>query len=121
MASPLIAVVDDDEAVRGATRRLMRSLGYQVSTFSSAEEFLGSEQIRDTTCLITDLHMPGMSGIELQDRLIADGRRIPVIFTTGYPDEKVRIRAMKAGAIGFFTKPCNDQFLNCLGAALKAH
>jgi FixJ family two-component response regulator len=80
MATPLIAIVDDDEAVRGATGRLVRSLGHQVSTFGSADEFLGSEQIDDTTCLITDLHMPGISGIDLQHRLIAEGHRIPVIF-----------------------------------------
>ena len=99
----------------------MRSLGYSVSTFGSAEEFLKSEQISNTSCLITDLQMPGLSGLDLQDRLIARGHRFPIIFLTGYPDEDVRIRAMKAGAIGFLSKPCNDDhLLGYLDKALKA-
>ena len=85
--------------VREAMKSLVRSLGYNVSTFGSAEEFLNSEQVSRTSCLITDLHMPGLSGLDLQDRLIARGHRFPIIFITGYPDEDVRIRAMKAGAI----------------------
>ena len=96
---PMIAIVDDDKAVREATESLMRSLGYHASTFASAEEFLQSEQISNTSCLITDVQMPGLSGIDLQDRLIARGHRIPIIFITGYPDDSVRARAMKAGAV----------------------
>ena len=102
---PMIAIVDDDEAVREATKGLVRSLGYNASTFASADHFLKSEQLHNTSCLITDLHMPGLSGIDLQDHLIARGHRIPVIFITGYPDESVRTRAMKAGAVGFLSKP----------------
>ena len=122
MNFPIIAIVDDDESMREATENLVRSLGYHASTFSSADEFLNSEQLHDTSCLITDLHMPGLSGIDLQDRLIARGHRIPIIFITGYPDENVRTRAIKAGAVGFLSKPYNhDHLLGCLDKALKAH
>jgi FixJ family two-component response regulator len=117
----MIAIVDDDEAVREATQRLVQSLGYHASTFASADEFLESDQVHDTSCLISDVRMPGLSGIELQDRLIAGGHRIPIIFITGHPDENVRIRAMKAGAIGFLSKPYNhDHLLGYLEKALKA-
>ena len=117
----MIAIVDDDDAVREAMKLLLRSLGYNASTFGSAKEFLNSEQVDDTSCLITDVQMPGLSGIDLQDRLIARGHRIPIIFITGYPDENVRMRAMKAGAIGFLSKPINhDHLLGCLEKALKA-
>ena len=117
----MIAIVDDDEAVREATEKLVRSLGYHASTFGSADQFLNSEQVHDTSCLITDLQMPGLSGRELQDRLIAGGHRIPIIFITGYSDENVRARAMKAGAIAFLTKPVNsDHLLGYLDKALKA-
>ena len=117
----MIVIVDDDEGVREATKTLVRSLGYNASTFGSANEFLKSEKVHDTSCLITDLQMPGLSGIDLQDRLIASGYRIPIIFITAYPDEKARARAMNAGAIGFLSKPCNDDLLlGCLEKALKA-
>ena len=121
MSSALIAIVDDDEAVRKAMKTLLLSLGYNASTFGSAEEFLNSERINDTSCLITDLHMPGLSGLDLQDLLIAAGHRIPIIFITGHPDENVRARAMKAGAVAFLTKPVNaDHLLGYLDKALKA-
>jgi len=121
MSQGMIAIVDDDEALREAMKSLVRSLGYGVSTFGSAEEFLNSERINDTSCLITDLHMPGLSGLDLQDLLIAQGHRFPIIFLTAYPDEGVRMRAMKAGAVGFLTKPCNHgHLLDCLAKALKA-
>ena len=121
-AIPIISIVDDDDAVRDAMKLLMRSLGYHASTFGSANEFLNSEQVDDTSCLITDVQMPGLSGIELQDRLIARGHRIPIIFITGYPDENLRMRAMKAGAIAFLTKPPNhDHLLDYLEMALKAN
>jgi len=116
----MIAIVDDDEALREAMRSLVRSLGYGVSTFGSAEEFLNSEQVSDTSCLITDLHMPGLSGLDLQDRLIARGHRIPVIFITGFPNDSVRARAMKAGALAFLIKPINcNQLVDHLEKALK--
>jgi len=97
----MIVVVDDDEAVRNGTQSLVRALGYRVSTFASADEFLKSEQVHDTSCLITDVQMPGLTGIDLQDHLIARGHRIPIIFITGFPEDGVRARAMKAGAVGF--------------------
>ena len=116
-----IAIVDDDEALREAMECFVQSLGYNVSTFGSAEEFLKSEQISRTSCLITDLHMPGLSGLDLQDRLIAQGHRFPIIFITGYPDENARVRAMKAGAIAFLSKPFNaDHLIGYLDKALKA-
>ena len=116
-----IAIVDDDEAVREATKTLVRSLGYNASTFGSAEEFLKSKQFGNTSCIITDLQMPGLSGLDLQDRLLAQGHHIPIIFLTAYPEENVRIRAMKAGAVGFLSKPCNDDhLLGCIKKALKA-
>ena len=121
MSQGMIAIVDDDDVVRGAMKSLMRSLGYDASTFGSAEEFLNSEQISRTSCLITDLQMPGLSGLDLQDRLLAQGHHIPIIFLTAYPEENVRIRAMKAGAVGFLSKPCNDDhLLGCIKKALKA-
>ena len=117
----MIAIVDDDEPVRVAMKSFVRSLGYHASTFGSAEEFLNSEQVDDTSFLITDLHMPGLSGLDLQDRLLAQGHHIPIIFLTAYPEENVRIRAMKAGAVGFLSKPCNDDhLLGCIKKALKA-
>ena len=117
----MIAIVDDDDVVREAMKSLMRSLGYNASTFGSADEFLKSEQVSKTSCLITDLHMPGLSGLDLQDRLIATGHRFPIIFITGYPDEEVRAQAMKAGAIAFLSKPFNaDHLISYLDKALKA-
>ena len=107
--------------MRNGTQSLVRALGYRASTFASADEFLKSEQVHDTSCLITDVQMPGLSGLDLQHRLIAQGHRIPIIFLTGYPDENLRARAMKAGAVGFLSKPCNDNhLLSYLNKALKA-
>ena len=114
----MIAIVDDDEAVRVAMKSLVRSVGHHASTFASVEEFLKSKQFSNTSCIITDLQMPGLSGLDLQDLLIARGHRFPIIFLTAYPDEDVRIRAMKAGAIGFLRKPCSDEHL--LGYLNKA-
>ena len=118
----MIAIVDDDAAVREALRQFVRSLGHNASTFGSAVEFLNSEQVSNTSCLITDVQMPGLSGLDLQDLLIARGDRIPIIFITGYPDENVRTRAMKAGAISFLIKPPNHHDLvDHLEKALKAN
>ena len=118
--TPMVVVIDDDEAVRDATQGLLRAMGYHASTFASADDFLKSEQVHDTSCLITDVQMPGLSGIDLQDRLIARGHRIPVIFITGYPNDSLRARAMKAGAVGFLRKPYNvDHLISCLDKALK--
>jgi FixJ family two-component response regulator len=121
MSQVLIAIVDDEEPVRNATKSLVRSLGYHASTFGSADDFLKSEQVHDTSCLITDVQMPGLSGLDLQDRLIARGHCIPIIFMTGYPNDSVRARAMKAGAVCFLNKPFDeDHFIGCIEKALKA-
>jgi FixJ family two-component response regulator len=121
MSQVLIAIVDDEEPVRDATKSLVRSLGYHASTFGSADEFLKSEQVHDTSCLITDVQMPGLGGLDLQDHLIARGHCIPIIFMTGYPNDSVRARAMKAGAVCFLNKPFSeDHFVGCIEKALKA-
>ena len=120
MSQGMIAIVDDDDALRDAVASLVRALGYDTATFGSAEAFLESEQISDTSCIITDMQMPGLSGLDLQDRLIAKGHRIPIIFITGFPDENARARAMKAGAVAFLSKPCDgDHLLDCLEKALS--
>jgi FixJ family two-component response regulator len=102
---PVISIIDDDASVRVATNRLVRSLGYIAHTFASGDEFLRSPQLTITSCVIADIHMPGMSGIELQSRLRAQGHRLPIIFITAFPDEGIRARAMDAGAICFLSKP----------------
>jgi FixJ family two-component response regulator len=121
LAKHVISIIDDDESVREATKSLVRSLGYKAAVYASAEEYLQSAQAGDSSCLITDLHMPGMSGADLQDRLIADGRQIPMIFVTAYYEEKVRDRVLDAGAYGFLRKPFNDESLiECLDKALSS-
>lgn len=118
---PVISIIDDDESVREATARLIRSLGYSSAMFASAEDYLCSDIAGQSNCVITDLHMPGMSGADLQDRLIADGRRTPIIFITAYFEEKVRARVLRAGAFGFLSKPFDESALiECVDRALKA-
>ena len=116
----MIAIVDDDVSVRDAMKHLISSLGYGALTFASAEEYLRSDCIGGTSCLITDLRMPGMDGMELQQRLIADGHRIPIIFMSAFCNEAVRSRTLQAGALGFLIKPFEDACLiRCLDEALK--
>jgi FixJ family two-component response regulator len=116
----MISIVDDDETVREATKGLVRSLGYVAETFRSAEEFLSSEHRRETACIITDVQMPGLSGVELQSRLIAEGDRLPIIFMTAFPEDRVRTRALEAGAYGYLGKPFAEKHLiDCLDRALK--
>jgi FixJ family two-component response regulator len=118
-SASLISIVDDDEEIREATKGLLRSLGYQAAAFSSAEEFLQSESLNNTACLITDVQMPGLSGIDLQGRLIARGVQVPTIFITAFPEEGTRTRAMKAGAVGYLGKPFSEEsLLRCLDSAL---
>ncbi len=115
----MISVVDDDASVREATKGLIRSLGYAAATFASAEEYLNSDHVADTACLITDVKMSGMSGVELQDRLIAAGYRTPIIFMTAFPEERTRVRALNAGALAFLSKPFDDDHLvECLNRAM---
>ena len=117
----MITVVDDDQSMRDATSRLVRSLGFAVATFASAEDFLESDRIDDTSCLITDVQMPGLSGVELQNRLIADGRFMPIIGVTAFPEESIRAQMLEAGAVGFLSKPFNDEcLLDCIATALKS-
>jgi len=118
-SNPVISIVDDDAAVREATKALVRSLGYAAAAFASGEEFLQSDRIDETSCLITDLQMPGMSGIELQRRLIGEGRNLPTIFVTASPEAQARTQAMAAGAVAFLRKPLGDDILiACLDQAL---
>ena len=117
---PVISIVDDDESVRVATKRLVRSLGFVGHAFASADEFLQSPWLADTSCVIADVQMPGISGLELQQLLVARGHRTPVIFITAFPDDRVRARALQAGAICFLTKPCHGTTLiQCLEMALN--
>jgi FixJ family two-component response regulator len=117
----LVAIVDDDASVRATTDSLLRSLGYTVHTFASAEELLQSDRLNDLSCVITDVQMPGMNGVELQDHLRNKGYRVPFIFFTAFPDEKVRARALAAGAICYLTKPFDGESLvRGLQAAVKA-
>jgi FixJ family two-component response regulator len=116
----VISIIDDDASVREATARLIRSLGHRAAVFSSAEEFLQSDRVRDSACLITDLQLSGMSGAGLQDRLIADGYQTPIIFMTAYFDEKIRARVIRAGAFGFLRKPfADDSLIESLDKALE--
>jgi FixJ family two-component response regulator len=117
--SHLISIIDDDPSVRLATQSLIRSLGYAAEVYSSAEEYLQSGRVSESSCVITDLHMPGMSGIDLQDRLAADGHHIPIIFVTAYFEERMLARVANAGAVGFLRKPFADErLIECLDRAL---
>lgn len=118
---PIISIVDDDEAVRLALRSLVRSLGYISNVFASAEEFLESSHLNETSCIISDVQMPGMNGIELQSRLKRLDCSAAVIFVTAFPDERNRALALEAGAIGFLEKPFEGRTLvKLIQAALQA-
>jgi FixJ family two-component response regulator len=115
----MISIVDDDQSVREATRSLLRSHGYAAVTFASAEEFLQSGLASDTSCLISDVRMAGLSGLELQRLLIDAGHRIPIIFMSAFPEERARAVAIEGGAHGFLTKPFSEHsLLSCLCRAL---
>jgi FixJ family two-component response regulator len=117
---PIISIVDDDASVRTATARLLRSLGFSAHAFASAQEFLSSPRLRETSCLIADVEMPGMTGVELQEYLIAHGHRTPMIFITAFPEDRVRERAMRAGAVDFLSKPFDEpRLLECVERALQ--
>ena len=102
---PMVAIVDDDEAIRTSTANLMRSFGFAANLFASGEELLHSPRLAHACCVITDVQMPGMNGLELQTLLLARGHTVPVILITAYPDERTRQNALAAGAAGFFYKP----------------
>lgn len=115
----MISIIDDDESVRTATASLVRSLGFTTRTFGSAEAFLHSPHLLDTDCVITDVQMPGMSGIELQAKLRAIGNPTPLIFITAFPEERIRRQVTAAGAIGFLSKPFDGrEMIECINLAL---
>jgi FixJ family two-component response regulator len=116
---PLIAFVDDDPLAREALEGFLKVSGFTPDIFSSAEEFLQSGRLHETSCLITDIHLPGMSGLQLQSRLAGSSSRIPVIVITAFPDDRVRERALSAGAICFLDKPFNTgDLLTCIHSVL---
>ena len=117
----LVVIVDDDELVRESLIGLMKFAGFPALTFASAEEFLNSGEQENTACLIADIRMPGMSGLELQSRLSKDNLRIPIIFITAQGDEKMRMQALRAGAVEFLAKPFDDDvLLDSVQAALNS-
>ena len=107
----MVAVIDDDEAFRAALQRLLRAAGFRVLSFASAEDFLKSGQQHETGCLVTDIRMPGMSGLDLQAKLSAEHCPIPTIFITAHGDEKMRLQAMRGGAVKFLAKPFDSAML----------
>ena len=117
----LVSVVEDDRYFRESMRRLMRSLGYNVEAFASAADFLASSRLIETTCLIADVHMPAITGIELYRHLIEAGYTIPTILVTAYPDEVDRARALNDGVVCYLRKPVDEQHLiRCIRAALES-
>ena len=121
MAVPLISIVDDDVSVREALWGLLRSVGFAVNSFASAEEFLASDQIGSANCLVLDVRMPGMGGIELLRRLVASHRKIPVILITAYEEEGMRARALSGGARAVLIKPFSEEaILSAIHSALIA-
>ena len=119
MADKLIAVVDDDPSVRSATVDLLASVGFACEAFEAAEDYLQSDAAKRTACLILDVRMPGLNGLELQRRLADQGRAVPIIFITSYPNERVRRRAIRAGAICYLSKPYSEEdLLGCIRLAL---
>ncbi|TMA88389.1 MAG: response regulator [Deltaproteobacteria bacterium] len=119
LKNPFISVVDDDDSVREALGALLRALEFEVGLFASAPEFLSSDRVRKTDCLILDVRMPGMSGPELQRRLVETHRDVPVIFITAHGDEERRARALKGGAVDYLFKPFSEEsLLNAVQTAL---
>jgi FixJ family two-component response regulator len=117
----LVAVVEDDQFFRESMRRLPRSLGYAAEAFPSAADFLASPRLGETACLIADLHMPAMTGLELHRRVIDMGHAIPTILVTAYPDNDVRARAQNDGVVCYLRKPVDEEHLmRCLRAALRS-
>ena len=114
-------MVDDDKSIRKATASFLRSSGFQIETFSSGEAFLDSPHLEDTRCLILDIRMPGMSGLELQHRLAAEGLRIPIVFVSAHGNEALRKETIQAGAIDLLSKPCSGEaLLRAIRSALES-
>jgi FixJ family two-component response regulator len=117
--APLIAIVDDDVMVCEATTDLVEAFGFNARTFTSADQLLNSDCLPGTSCLIADVQMPGMNGLQLHRKLIASGHRIPVIFISAFPDQRVRERALSAGALCYLSKPFDGEILrSCIRSAL---
>ena len=115
----LMAIIDDDEALRNSLDNLLRSVGFRVQGFASAEAFLQANHAPETACLLLDMHLPGMNGLELQRQLMAAHWGIPIIFVTAYIDDDLRARALAAGAAAFLYKPCHEEdLLHAIEAAL---
>ena len=120
MNGNLISVVDDDESVRRTTKLLIESFGYRAAGFESAETFLKSDQLNETSCLVVDVQMPGMNGLQLQSHLATEGWSIPIIFISAYGNKQSRRKAMQAGAVAFLEKPFNDEpLLETIRSALQ--
>jgi FixJ family two-component response regulator len=118
---PLISIVDDDDSVRESLSGLIRSVGFGARVFASAEEFLNSDRLSDTDCLILDVRMPGMNGLELQRHLAANHLAMPVIFITAHGDEEARVRALNGGAVEYLLKPFSEEaLLKAIDTALKS-
>lgn len=118
---PLVSIIDDDHWSREGVNCYLESCGYNCATFCTAEEYLSANAVRETACLIVDVQLPGMKGPELQDWLMAEGYRIPIIFVTGYCDERIRERVLRAGAMACLTKPwCERTLSGCLERAFGA-
>ena len=116
---PVIAIVDDDDSIREATMSLMRASDFSAEAYPCAEDFLTSGRLQRTSCLIADVRMPGMSGLELHRRLVLSGNPIPTVLITAHPDDGTRARALEAGIIGYLTKPFDDDdLLGCIRSAL---
>jgi FixJ family two-component response regulator len=119
-ATPLISIVDDDEALRNSLDDLIQSIGFRTRGFPSAEAFLSSKQGRNAACLILDVRMPGMNGLDLQRQIVASNSRIPIIFVTAHADDDARAQAFAAGAVAFLNKPFREEdLLSAIDAALK--
>jgi len=119
--TPLVSIVEDDQFFRESLKRLMRSQGYNVEAFASAADFLASHRFDETACLIADVHMPAMTGIELYRHLVEAGYAIPTILITAYPNDADRDRALKGGVFRYLRKPVDDKYLiRCLSAALHS-
>jgi FixJ family two-component response regulator len=115
----IVMIVDDDESMRKAARRLIKSYGFAVDTFASANDFLASGRLDETACLVLDVHMPGLNGLQLQAHLVASGRQIPIVFITAFTDANARTQALTAGAVGYLIKPFDEaDLLNCIHRAI---
>ena len=119
MPKPLISIVDDDETVRATTMDLINSMGFLVKAFACADDFLNSDDLCRTSCLIADMRMPGMTGLDLHNRLVESGTAIPTILITGFPDDRDRVRARQSGVRCYLAKPFEDkELLKCIRAAV---